>query len=251
MTRTRWDNLPEAIKRCVYRHEGVLVAATSVQTGSAEVALVLDTQTQERVFLKGVQGVRARSEVRVQPFLPPCAPRLRWHATAENLLLMAFDFAPGRPAVLSPGSDDLPKIASALHSLSQTSCPNLPVLPAEKRWEPFEQDEHSLRLIRGGYLVHTDLTADNFIIGKQVHVVDWAWPTKGAPWLDTECVVARLIQAGHSPEAADEWAQQIPARRRTSIKERIVYAEIRANLARKRGAPILDAWETYLAWLRS
>jgi hypothetical protein len=43
------------------------------------------------------------------------------------------------------------------------------------------------------------------------HIVDWAWPTLGAAWIDPACAALWLIAEGHTPAAAEAWAAGIPA----------------------------------------
>lgn len=46
----------------------------------------------------------------------------------------------------------------------------------------------------------------------QAWLVDWAWATRGAPWLDAGYWVVWLIaEGGHTPEIAEQWASRIPA----------------------------------------
>lgn len=251
MTRIRWEELPEEVRGEISRRTDGLISAEPAAGGSAEIALVLSTESAGRVFVKGTQGARNKIELRVQSFLPDIAPRLLWHAEASGYLLLAFEYTEGRPAVLAPGSRDLPLIALALSGLSRFTCPHLPVLPVEERWAPFADDPSPLLLIGGNNLVHTDLTAENFVIGDQLRIIDWAWPSTGAAWLDTASMVARLIQAGHHPQEAEEWAETVPAWRSAPRPAVTAYAEIRAALARRNGAPIVNAWERYLTWRRA
>ncbi|WP_207386958.1 hypothetical protein [Frankia sp. Cppng1_Ct_nod] len=67
--------------------------------------------------------------------------------------------------------------------------------------------------IDGDRLVHTDLHGGQFLVGKNgdFHVVDWGWPAAGADWIDTAFVVIRLVEAGHRPEQAEEWAKSVPS----------------------------------------
>lgn len=145
----------------------------------------------------------------MQRHLPDIAPRLVWHVESDEWLVLAFEFVDGRHADLTPGSADLSLVAEVVGDLSRTVRPGLPVLPVEKRWAPFAHGS-DLALLRGETLVHTDLTAENILIGERVSVVDWAWPTLGAAWLDTALVVVRMIQAGHQPAEAEAWARGIP-----------------------------------------
>ncbi|WP_158734445.1 hypothetical protein [Streptomyces sp. NRRL F-2747] len=41
----------------------------------------------------------------------------------------------------------------------------------------------------------------------RAHLIDWAWPTRGAAWIDPAVLILRLMEGGHSAEAADAWAR--------------------------------------------
>jgi hypothetical protein len=250
MTRTSWDELPKDVRDIISRNTSGVISAESARGGSAEIAFILTTDSPTgRIFLKGGKGARARIELKVQPFLPELAPRLLWHAETSRYVLMAFEFTEGTRADFSPDSADLPRLADTLATLTRIECPNLPVLPAEKRWAPFAKDPAGLDLIRGDNLVHTDLTMDNFVIGERVRIIDWAWPTSGAAWLDVASMVVRLIQAGHSPRQAEDWAGNIPVWRNTPRAAVRAYTQIRTTLAQQNGVAMASAWERYLAWL--
>lgn len=151
---------------------------------------------------------------------------------AGEWLLLLFEYVDGRHAVLEPGSPDLPAVANLVSRLSQIRCPDLPVLAVGRRWAPFA-DGADLRLLQGPTLVHMDLTADNIIVGERLRVVDWAWPTLGADWLDTASLVVRLIQAGHTPEQAERWAQQIPPWHHATEAALSVFIRTRITLGRR------------------
>lgn len=244
-----WDGLPDWLREAIRRNTGGPVHVQPAAGGSAPVALVVSTES-GRLFVKGVRDEpRARVELRVQPFLPACSPRLRWHSETAGHLLMAFDYAEGRHPDLSLDSPDLAAVAATLAELTGHACDGLPVLPVEKRWAPFVDDPGPLAALGGAALVHTDLTAQNIIIRDgRTSVVDWAWPSRGAPWLDTATMVARLIQAGHQPGQAEEWAGSVPAWRTAPRGAVTTYARLRAAAATARGASIAHAWRRYLSW---
>ncbi len=91
-----------------------------------------------------------------------------------------------------------------------------------------------------------EVVGRNILVGEQVRVVDWAWPTIGAAWLDTASVVVRLIQAGHAPAQAEQWARQIPCWRAVSDDAIAAFVTARTALARKNGheglAGALRSW---------
>lgn len=64
-----------------------------------------------------------------------------------------------------------------------------------------------LDAMAGDTLLHTDLRDDNLMIATgtgRVLVIGWAWPARGAAWVDVASLVPQLIRAGHSPAAAED-----------------------------------------------
>jgi hypothetical protein len=78
------------------------------------------------------------------------------------------------------------------------------------RWADLA-DDAALALLAGDQVLHTDLNPHNILIGEHARIVDWAWPTLGAAWIDPACAVLWLIAEGHTPATAEHWAQQIPS----------------------------------------
>jgi hypothetical protein len=249
-----WEDLPRPVRDAVAGQVGDVTGAESASKGSAsDVATTLITAA-GRMFLKASRltdsdDVR-RIEARVQPHLPPVAPRLLFHTETGGWLALVYEHVSGRPANLAPGSADLPAIARTLTELSRTLRPTLPVLPVELRWKPFAEPD-ALALLSGNTLLHMDLTAENILIGDQVRIVDWAWPSRGAAWLDTAAWVVRLIQAGHAPAAAESWARRVPAWSTASTSALQTHARIRTALCRTADhralRQALDIWQRYLS----
>lgn len=42
-------------------------------------------------------------------------------------------------------------------------------------------------------------------------IVDWSFACAAAPWIDAALLVPRLIEAGHTPAAAERLASRLPA----------------------------------------
>ncbi|WP_034593850.1 hypothetical protein [Hamadaea tsunoensis] len=66
-------------------------------------------------------------------------------------------------------------------------------------------------LMDGTTIAHTDMQAHNILIGPTARLVDWAWPTVGAAWIDTAYLALHMIRAGHHPKDAELWAETLPA----------------------------------------
>lgn len=201
-----------------------------------------------RVFCKGVHHSNPRAwmltnEARVNPWLPALAPRLLWEAEAGPWHMCGFEHVRGRHADLSPGSPDLAAVARAL-TAAACDVRDWPIAiePIQLRWrhrtwESYLDDpppdldgweRQNLQVLAilestgaerlaGDSLAHTDPVAANFLIQRgKATIVDWAWPARAAPWLDTAFLVMALIEAGHSVTNAENWAAAVPTWRHAS-----------------------------------
>ena len=136
----------------------------------------------------------------------------------------------GRNADFSPGSSDLPLVVAALRELAAVPCPDQPLKTIQQRLA-----EHSDRpyLFAGEALLHTDIAPHNVLIdaetGGKAHLVDWAWPTRGAAWVDPAVWIIRLIDAGNPPSEAENWAAKLPQWRDAPPSAVMAFAE--ANVA--------------------
>lgn len=83
---------------------------------------------------------------------------------------------------------------------------------AEHRWRTYVAAPEELEWLRGDRLLHTDYNPLNVLItdGRAL-LIDWAWPTRGAGWIDPACLVLRLIAGGHTAEEAERVVVQTPA----------------------------------------
>ncbi|MER6470973.1 hypothetical protein [Streptomyces collinus] len=59
--------------------------------------------------------------------------------------------------------------------------------------------------------LHTDLAPHNVLVDNRAHLIDWAWPTRGAAWIDPAVLILRLLEAGHSLTSAESVARQFPS----------------------------------------
>lgn len=214
-TRARWHELPDTVRHAVESEAGTVRAVEPVSAGlNSGIAALLCTSV-GRVFVKGMRtdrpGVAAQHrEAEINPHVTPIAPRLLWQIDIDGWNILGFEHLKGRHASLAPDSPDLPKIAETLACLGEIEAPDLPLKRLEDRWAGLA-DDSALVLLAGDYLLHTDLNPHNILIGATARIVDWAWPTRGAGWIDAACAALWLIAEGHTPAAAERWAQQIEA----------------------------------------
>ena len=214
------------------------------------VASRLELSDGRRVFLKAIPARHRlvgtyRNEAAVAACLPigVPAPHLWWSADIDGWWLAVFDDIDGGHPDVSPGSVQLPAVLATVAALDAmlTPCPHptAPLVAAEfgplftgwrtlaeqptaglDAWSATHLDEldnlesQCLEAMAGDTLLHTDLRPDNLMIGHddgQVLVIDWAWPARGAAWVDVAFLVPQLILAGHTPQAAQEAVSEVPA----------------------------------------
>jgi hypothetical protein len=144
----------------------------------------------------------------VSPYIEGIGPRLLWHETVAGWDLVGFEAVEGaRHADYTPGSPDLPKLAAVMHQLAETECPPVPMMTAGWRWGAYLDDTADFALLEGNSLLHTDYHVGNVLItDDRAWLVDWAWATRGAAFIDLALALPRLIAAGHSPDDAEAWA---------------------------------------------
>ncbi len=208
--RTAWDELPDTVRRDITTRTGDIHAVEPITAGlNSGIAAILDT-TAGRVFIKGLPSDHPRvatqqREAAINVHVAPIAPHLLWQLDTGGWSILGFEHLDGRHADLTPRSADLPKVADTLTRLGQINPPDLPVKRIEDRWAGLT-DDTALGLLAGEHLLHTDLNPHNILIDEHARIVDWAWPTIGAAWIDPACAALWLIAEGHTPAAAESWA---------------------------------------------
>ncbi|GLZ08734.1 hypothetical protein Acsp03_62000 [Actinomadura sp. NBRC 104412] len=169
-------------------------------------------------FVKAVRnrpGGRRDSLVRegqINPYVRPISPAVRWRAESEDWVVLGFEAIDGRPADFTPGSPDLPRIVGILNRIAAVPLPEIARDWVETRWDRYVTDPSKVELLRGDALLYTDIQPDNLLIGADgAWAVDWAWPTRGAAFIDPACLVVQLVAAGHTPGSAEAWASRCVA----------------------------------------
>ncbi len=233
MLRVGWDDLSEGARSAVEAQTGPVLKAQTVTEGlNCEIAALLHTST-GKVFAKGIRSDHPRAwtqqmEAMINPWVLAVTPRLLWHVQADGWDVLVFEHIEGRHADYSPGSQDLPKIVEELQLLGQIPAPDLPLKRAEQRWAGYVDDESTLELLRGDRLLHTDLNPLNVLVNSTARFVDWAWPTRGAAWIDPACLILMLIAAGHTAAEAEAWARHGPSW--SSASEQAICAFAKASV---------------------
>lgn len=213
-----YEALPLPVREAVAERTGNVRSARSAEAGTnCAVAALLDTEFGP-VFLKGLPkdhlGVRAQHrEASVAPSMAAVSPRLLWHAELGGWDLLGFEAVEGgRHADYAPGSEDVPRVLGLLDRLTRTPCPPVPMFSAERRWAGLLDNPADAKRFAGTSLLHTDWNCHNILITEdRAWLVDWAWATRGAAFIDPALLVPRLIAAGHTPAEAEGWAKKSSA----------------------------------------
>ncbi|MGW5675158.1 protein kinase [Streptomyces sp. NPDC003860] len=144
-------------------------------------------------------------------------------------MVLGFEQVQGRMSRFEPDSPDLPVVLDLLGRIQEIPLPALAEDWHETRWDAFATDEAEVQLFRGDSLLHGDVAPGNFLVGEtDSWAVDWAWPTRGAAFIDSATLVLQLISAGHTPPAAEELVSQCPGWSKSD--PRAIDAFARANL---------------------
>jgi Ser/Thr protein kinase RdoA (MazF antagonist) len=110
----------------------------------------------------------------------------------------------------------------------------------------------------GSRLLHTDWHRWNVLVtGEKAWLVDWAWATWGAAFIDPALLVPRLIAAGHTPTQAEAWAETSAAWQEADQEAVTLFSGAAARLLRKLAdddaagdwrRPMVDAAATWAAY---
>lgn len=217
MQRFEWCDLSESVRRTVEDASGPVLKAEGTTEGlNSHLAVLLYTASGS-LFLKGIRTdhpmvVAQQREAMINASVRRVTPELLWQVEVDGWNLLAFEAVEGRHADYTPGSPDLPKVVEVLTELGQIQAPDLGLRIAEDRWAEHVDDLAQLELLAGNTLLHTDISPYNILITRgPARIIDWAWPTKGAAFIDPCYFAIRLMAAGHTPQEAEGWAAQIPA----------------------------------------
>ncbi|MEU6230107.1 aminoglycoside phosphotransferase [Streptomyces sp. NPDC047042] len=216
--RIDFADLPDDVQVSVLARTGPLLSTEAVSSGLNSALAARLTSEQGEVYVKGLPADHPRvwtqhREAVVSPYVSDVSPRVRWHLQAGGWDLVAFDALDGRHADYAPGSDDLPLVAATLERLSKLRAPD----GVELKDAGHRLREHAsaatFPYFTGDALCHTDPNPTNVLVGQgRAWFVDWAWATRGAPWLDAGYWVVWLIaEGGHTPGSAEQWASRVPA----------------------------------------
>jgi hypothetical protein len=199
----------EQARALIEKFTGPVTTARETGEGfNSEVAVIVN----ERYFVKGLRQDHPRAwtqhrEREINPCIRHVSAALEWHTEADGWNLLGFQYLPGRKPDYRPGSPDLALITDTIARLPAAPA-GLNLKQAEQRWSAYSQH---VGLYAGNHLSHTDWSPGNVLIADDARLVDWAWPTRGAPWIDPACWTVWLIASGHTPAQAEGRAAEVPA----------------------------------------
>lgn len=252
MLRQHFHELPAQARQAVTDKTGPIHAARTAGGGmNSGIACFLDTDS-GAVFVKGIpadhpQAPAQQREAAINPHLPPACPRLYWHIEAGGWVLLGYEVLAARHADYHPGSPDLPLVATALAELQEVAAPaNIPIKVAEQRWAAYAPPG-TAGLFAGTTLLHTDFAPDNVLVDERAHLIDWAWPTRGAAWIDPAVLALRLLDSGHTTAEADAFACTFASWRNADPAAKTAFAAACAALWREIADEDPSAWKRGMA----
>lgn len=240
----------EEARDLIEKETGPVSAVTELSEGRNSEITVIVRAGGEATFVKGRRADHRwawtqERERMINPLVRHVSPALKWSAVSDEWDLLGFECVSGNHADYSPGSPDIPKVMDALLRLQGIACPaGIDVKQAGQRWAAYTATPG---LLAGTSLLHTDWTPGNVLIGERAHLVDWAWPTRGAAWIDPACLAVWLIASGHTPGSAESWAARIPSWHSAPASAVDEFARIQALMWAGIAADSPEEWTTNLA----
>ncbi|WP_234314107.1 protein kinase [Streptomyces sp. NBRC 109706] len=147
----------------------------------------------------------------INPFVRTLAPELLWTAEDSEWVALGFESVEGRRTDFRLGSGDLSTVVELVNRIGELPLPEVARDWRETRWD-WWADRGAPELFVGDTLLHADINPSNLLIGPdRCWVVDWAWPTRGAAFIDPAMMVLQFIGARHPPAVAESWAKGCPA----------------------------------------
>lgn len=214
MPTDRLAEIPADVLALIETRTGPVVKYETVGGGlNSEIAARVHT-ADATIFVKGLRADHRRvwtqqREADINPTVTHLAPAVLWHVQESGWDLLGFEDIDGHHADYAPGSPDLPLVADAMAPLSSLRAPGIVMRSMPDR---MKSHTDSPELFAGTTLLHTDWFPSNVLItGDRAVLVDWAWASRGAAWIDPALWVVWLIKSGHTPAQAEQWASRVPA----------------------------------------
>lgn len=227
MAKSNWEEARQLIEK----ETGPIHVVHEISEGrNSEISII--AHAKDATFVKGRRTdhpsawTQERERI-INPFVRRVSPALKWATRSEEWDLLGFEYMTGFKADYSPGSPDLPMVVSTMRELQEIPCPDIEMKRAEQRWSAYTGKPE---ILAGDSLLHTEWNPSNILISDRAYLVDWAWPTRGAAWIDPACWVVWLIAYGHAPHTAESWADRIPSWRDAPASALDEFARIQASM---------------------
>ncbi|MGI5520608.1 phosphotransferase [Micromonospora sp. CA-259024] len=210
--RSDWTALPATVTTAIAERVGGAFEATPASSGDhAEIASTV-VGPDATVFVKaasasaGLSYQSLRYELAASRAIDGWGPAVLWQIESDGWLVVGTEHLDGPHPDLFPGSPALDMLAATLKELQETPAP-------DGTWyDPVTRCGFGLPAMGGEMLVHSDLNPTNLIVTQRgLRIVDWAYATKAAAWVELALLVQWLIGSGHTPEQAEEWVAQFPS----------------------------------------
>jgi hypothetical protein len=284
--RISWADVPPRVRVAVDRHLGSPITTAVSQHGgfSPGAAVRVVCADGRRAFVKAVglslnpdsPGLH-RAELATMSVLPDDLPAPKLLASYDDgdwVALVLEDIDGRRPGV--PWSEqDAWLVADSLGTLARTTAPlqlrdYCDVVSMLTCWDKVAEDPDGIdpallarlpemlaaqplarEVTAGDALVHWDARADNMLIrdGRAV-LLDWAWASRGAPWLDTLVLAMDFtVQGGPDPDdflRRNEVTRDVPPAHLRSVLETLLgmFAH-RARQPAPPGLPTIRQWQAH------
>ena len=249
-----FDELPPDVRGAVVEQTGSVTDFVPAPVGNhAEIAGVVRASG-GWVFVKGTRlmpgeawgGAEAwslRNEAALVPHASPFAPDLLWLVETEGWLVLGFEQIDARHASYRPGSPDLELVAGVVEGLSGLVCPDVVRLRVEGRYLGLDP---AASVLAGDCLVHCDLNPSNVLITDDggVRVVDWAFGSRGAGWVELGFLLPWMVRDGHSFHQAEAWLTARFGTWKTVAGDgrADLFASLLTRAWARRDVPGADAW---------
>ncbi|SFQ29308.1 phosphotransferase [Amycolatopsis rubida] len=245
MGKKRWEDLPPDVRRSVEKQLGEKIVRVLDCDGNADFSGIVHTE-HNVVFVKAASQcaqslTRPRAEEeRRNRLLPSTAPRILWRNQNLDWVVTGYEYVPGRPVDLRPGSRDLRTLVRLLAELAVREVAGSSYFEsmgarwsAESPWRTLAtRKPHTLTdwdrqriaeftdmelhvfdvLSSGTSIAHGELSESSILIGDGgvPRIVGWTWALRAPAWVDAAVLAVRLVEAGHTPAEAESIVSGIP-----------------------------------------
>jgi hypothetical protein len=217
MPTPRLTELPDAVMRLIQKASGPVSDVGILNTGRNSAIAARVRTTNHTLFVKGLPLDHPwvwtqKREADVNPYVRSIAPELHWHMEDDGWSLLGFEYIEGGHADFTPGSLHLPALMDTMTRLAEVPPPNVELKTMPHRLRAYVDDPADLSWFAGNSLLHTEWNAHNVVMtDRGALLVDWAWASTGAPWIDPALWLLWLIAHGHTPVQAESEAAAHPA----------------------------------------